>query len=570
MALNLRRVVTGHDKNGKAIVTIDEQVKNVAVGPAGRDGLAWSGRPRVFRSTMTAAPTNRSARSAPRSTTAPSSASSSSAPACSAACTAPIRSTTPSSCRGEIDMELDDSTVHLKAGDVLVQRGTIHNWVNRGTAPCTIAFILIAAKPATAGGKVLARRGLSAGGRRRLVRAPAGLGSRRARGSGHGESERHGRRDRKDVSARDEREFLTLHEFVKARAHEALVAACGTISPAAPRPRRRCGATARRSNPSPSARACCATCRRSIARGTLFGKKLRIPVMLAPVGSIEVFDEGGAGAAAKAAQRFGAGCARQLGERSPGSRRRPRPAPGGRTIFQLYVRGDRAWVDDHVRRAIGAGYEAFCLTIDTAIYSRRERDLGKRYRPRGRRAASGPRVPGRAQLGRREALQGQVHDPADPQGHRHRRGCRDRARPRRRRRSTSRTTAAASSITAAARSRCCPRSCAGGEGPGADHHRWRLLPRHRRGEGARAGRQRGRRWAGSIAMRSPPPARTAWCARSRFSRTRCMTALGLLGVAEHRRARQDPISTPPRRCARPHVFSAFPLLNLADEGYSGR
>ena len=35
---------------------------------------------------------------------------------------------------GEIDMELDGTSVHLKAGDLLVQRGTIHNWVNKGTA----------------------------------------------------------------------------------------------------------------------------------------------------------------------------------------------------------------------------------------------------------------------------------------------------------------------------------------------------------------------------------------------------------------------------------------------------
>jgi quercetin dioxygenase-like cupin family protein len=60
---------------------------------------------------------------------------------------------------GEIDMELDDTTVHLKAGDVLVQRGTIHNWVNRETAPCVIAFVLIAAKPVEAGGKVLHAQG---------------------------------------------------------------------------------------------------------------------------------------------------------------------------------------------------------------------------------------------------------------------------------------------------------------------------------------------------------------------------------------------------------------------------
>jgi mannose-6-phosphate isomerase-like protein (cupin superfamily) len=47
---------------------------------------------------------------------------------------------------GEIDMLLDDSDVHLEAGDVLVQQGTIHAWVNRGKEPCRIAFILIDAK----------------------------------------------------------------------------------------------------------------------------------------------------------------------------------------------------------------------------------------------------------------------------------------------------------------------------------------------------------------------------------------------------------------------------------------
>ena len=57
---------------------------------------------------------------------------------------------------GAIEMELDNSVVaKLKAGDVLVQRGTIHNWVNRGTEECVIAFVLISAKPVTAPGKPL-------------------------------------------------------------------------------------------------------------------------------------------------------------------------------------------------------------------------------------------------------------------------------------------------------------------------------------------------------------------------------------------------------------------------------
>ncbi len=47
---------------------------------------------------------------------------------------------------GEVDMLLDDSEVHLKVGDVIVQQGTNHAWVNRGDEPCRIAFILIDAK----------------------------------------------------------------------------------------------------------------------------------------------------------------------------------------------------------------------------------------------------------------------------------------------------------------------------------------------------------------------------------------------------------------------------------------
>lgn len=54
--------------------------------------------------------------------------------------------------KGEIEMELDDECVRLRAGDVLVQRGTIHNWVNRSNETCIIAFVLIDALPATIGG----------------------------------------------------------------------------------------------------------------------------------------------------------------------------------------------------------------------------------------------------------------------------------------------------------------------------------------------------------------------------------------------------------------------------------
>jgi len=57
---------------------------------------------------------------------------------------------------GEIDMELEaGEEVHLKAGEVMVQRGTVHNWINRGTESCVLAVILIHANSVVAGGQTL-------------------------------------------------------------------------------------------------------------------------------------------------------------------------------------------------------------------------------------------------------------------------------------------------------------------------------------------------------------------------------------------------------------------------------
>jgi glycolate oxidase len=64
-------------------------------------------------------------------------------------------------------------------------------------------------------------------------------------------------------------------------------------------------------------------------------------------------------------------------------------ASTGPKIFQLYVRGDRAWTDAIAERAIAAGYDAFCITVDTAHYSRRERDISKRFVKTWRAANTG-------------------------------------------------------------------------------------------------------------------------------------------------------------------------------------
>src|SRR5712671_3013610 len=120
----------------------------------------------------------------------------------------------------------------------------------------------------------------------------------------------------------------------------------------------------------------------------LFGRKLRLPVMLAPVGALELFDPGAGASVARAAQRFGA--VHMLSSvTEPGLEKVAEAAPGALRIFQLYVRGDDDFVEDQVSRAIASGYTAFCLTVDTAHYSRRERDIAKRYVRASRRRATG-------------------------------------------------------------------------------------------------------------------------------------------------------------------------------------
>jgi isopentenyl diphosphate isomerase/L-lactate dehydrogenase-like FMN-dependent dehydrogenase len=121
----------------------------------------------------------------------------------------------------------------------------------------------------------------------------------------------------------------------------------------------------------------------------LFGRKLRLPVMMAPVGALEIFDPVGAAASvARGVGRFGA--AHMLSSVSePGLEKVAEAAPGALRIYQLYVRGDDAFVEDLVRRSIDSGYSAFCLTVDTAHYSRRERDIAKRYVRESRLRATG-------------------------------------------------------------------------------------------------------------------------------------------------------------------------------------
>src|SRR5687768_17421043 len=107
------------------------------------------------------------------------------------------------------------------------------------------------------------------------------------------------------------------------------------------------------------------------------GQKTRLPVFLAPIGGLESIVEGGAASGARAAAQFGV--PQMLSSVCQPGLEATAAAAETLRVFQLYVRGDDAWVDDHVRRARDNGYAAFCLTVDVAMYSRRERDLVGRF-----------------------------------------------------------------------------------------------------------------------------------------------------------------------------------------------
>jgi glycolate oxidase len=118
------------------------------------------------------------------------------------------------------------------------------------------------------------------------------------------------------------------------------------------------------------------------------GGRTRLPVMLAPIGGLESIVEGGAAAAARAAAQ--AGLPQMLSSVCQPGLEQTAAAAQTLRYFQLYVRGDDAWVDDWVRRAKDHGYRAFCFTVDSATYSRRERDLvGRFIKPWRANAAAG-------------------------------------------------------------------------------------------------------------------------------------------------------------------------------------
>ncbi len=116
---------------------------------------------------------------------------------------------------------------------------------------------------------------------------------------------------------------------------------------------------------------------------TFLGHKLRIPVMLAPIGSLQIITPDGAVAVSQAAHEFGtvnfvSSVTQPALEETAAASPQPK-------IFQLYVQGDLKWVETLLARVKKSGYRALCLTVDTAYYGRRERQMMDRWMPPSRR-----------------------------------------------------------------------------------------------------------------------------------------------------------------------------------------
>ena len=112
---------------------------------------------------------------------------------------------------------------------------------------------------------------------------------------------------------------------------------------------------------------------------TFLGRKLRIPALLAPIGSLQVFHPDAGAGSTRAAAEFG--IMHVLSSVTEPTLEETADAVDHPKVFQLYLHGDWGWIVEMVERIKSAGYIGLCITVDTAHYSRRERPMLTRWMP---------------------------------------------------------------------------------------------------------------------------------------------------------------------------------------------
>ena len=112
---------------------------------------------------------------------------------------------------------------------------------------------------------------------------------------------------------------------------------------------------------------------------SLFGRRLAFPLVLAPTGFTRIAHSQGELAVVRAATRAGVPftlstmATRSIEECASVAE------SDTRLWFQIYTWRDRSVVENLVKRAEAAGFEAVCLTVDTAVLGRRERDVRRGF-----------------------------------------------------------------------------------------------------------------------------------------------------------------------------------------------
>ena len=122
---------------------------------------------------------------------------------------------------------------------------------------------------------------------------------------------------------------------------------------------------------------------------TFLGHNLRIPALLAPIGSLQVFHPDAGAGSTKAAAEFG--IMHVLSSVTDPTLEETAAAVDYPKVFQLYLHGDWGWIEEMVGRIKDAGYIGLCITVDTAHYSRRERPMLTRWTPPTQRRRPDPR-----------------------------------------------------------------------------------------------------------------------------------------------------------------------------------
>ncbi len=122
---------------------------------------------------------------------------------------------------------------------------------------------------------------------------------------------------------------------------------------------------------------------------TFLGNRLRIPALLAPIGSLQVFHPEAGAASTRAAAEFGV--MHVLSSVTDPTLEETAAAVDYPKVFQLYLHGDWGWIEEMIGRIKDAGYIGLCITVDTAHYSRRERPMLTRWMPPTQRRRPDPR-----------------------------------------------------------------------------------------------------------------------------------------------------------------------------------